>query len=210
MSSVHKFLFSCLLFFNICCQAQVGCANLSLTGVYPDSLQPNTYWASIQFNGSQNILINYPYVSTVFNCQGDTLATGNMFYFGQLGQTSQDYPMELTGALWCEPLTFEFIYGNELLVNDTCYFSYGTAEINRLSAQASFSIAPNPVHDFLSIEFQQTYFHLPYEIRSLEGKTVGHGTVNGKQLSLPLNFLPAGTYFFYVPSSYEQAPFIKL
>ncbi|MFM7724339.1 MAG: T9SS type A sorting domain-containing protein [Bacteroidota bacterium] len=210
MSTIHRFLFFYLLFFNICCQAQVSCANLSLIGIYPDSLQPNAYWVSIQFDGSQNTVINYPYVSTVLNCQGDTLATGSMFYFGQLGQTTQDYPTDLTGAAWCEPLTFEFIYGNEFLFNDTCYFNYGTAEINRLSAHASFSIAPNPAHDFLSIEFQRTYSHLPFEIRSLEGKTVVHGTVNGKQLSLPLNSLGAGTYFFYVPSSSEQAPFIKL
>jgi hypothetical protein len=191
-------------------RAQISCSNLSLAGGYQDSIQQNSYWFSVQYQADANNLINYPYISTVLNCEGDTLATGSMFYFGQLGQTTQDYPVSTNNALWCVPLSIEFIYGNELMVNDTCYFTFETANLNSLSSnKTSFVIVPNPVHNYLQILTNETYLNQPFEVYSIDGTLATRGSVESTFMNLSLASFKAGMYFFYFPWSSERKPFVK-
>jgi hypothetical protein len=146
----------------------------------------------------------------VLNCEGDTLATGSMFYFGQLGQTTQDYPVFTNNALWCEPLSIEFIYGNELMVNDTCYFTFETANLNSLSSnKTSFVIVPNPAHNYLQILTNETYLNQPFEVYSIDGTLATRGSVESTFMNLTLASFKAGMYFFYFPWSSERKPFVK-
>jgi hypothetical protein len=81
----------------------ISCSNFSITGIYPDTINPNDYQISLNFNANQSEFVAYPHFSAVLNCNGYTLATGDLFYFGQLGQTVQDYPVTITSNSWCEP-----------------------------------------------------------------------------------------------------------
>lgn len=190
-------------------RAQNSCFNLSLVGGYQDSIQQNSYWFSIQYQANTNNLINYPYISTVLNCEGDTLATGSMFYFGQLGQTTQDYPVSTNNALWCEPLSIEFIYGNELMVNDTCYFTFETANLNSFpSLKTPFVIFPNPLDNYLQILTNETYLNQPFEVLGFDGTLATRGTVESTVMNLSLASFKAGMYFFYFPWSSERKSFV--
>jgi len=98
----------CPLSFN---PAPVGaCDLLSIAGFNPDSLDPNTYQISVQFNGNAEDILAGPVVSSVLNCNGEIVATGNFFWFGHAGQTSQEYPVTVTGDLSCGPLSANFQY----------------------------------------------------------------------------------------------------
>ncbi len=80
----------------------------------------------IEFQANTTQMIGYPYISVMTDCMGDTIAKGQMFYFGQIGKTTQDFPVELIKANYCEPLNVTFIYLNENRT-DTCKFIFGNS-----------------------------------------------------------------------------------
>ena len=103
----------------------VNCSDFSVIGVNPDTLNPNGYIVSIQFNATSNVFINYHQVSAVLDCNGDTVATGGLSFFGQFGQTTNDYPVTVSGSLACEPLNVVFVYSEDNFNDDTCLLTFG-------------------------------------------------------------------------------------
>jgi hypothetical protein len=183
---------------------QTNCGNLSLTTIYPDSLTQGNYWIGIAFSGSANQFISYPHVSSVLNCQGDTLATGNLFYFAQMGQTSQDYPVGTGNAVWCEPLTIQFIYGDSLLVNDTCYFTYNSASALENTIAEVPSLYPNPTDGTLALKIPISYLGGSYVLLDALGKTVKQGQCTVLDLTLQLSGQSKGLYRLYFPEKAIQ------
>jgi hypothetical protein len=94
---------------------------LSVTANEFDS---TTTLINIQLEGSATDFMNYPIVTSVTDCNGNVIATGNLFYFGQFGQSVQGYPVSLINGPICYPITAEFIFGDMNLVNDTCQLIY--------------------------------------------------------------------------------------
>jgi hypothetical protein len=101
----------------------ISCSDFSLLGIGHDSFNSGNSVVHIKFMGDPQDFINYPFVSCVTDCNGDTIATGNMNFFGQMGQSVQSYPVtgDITNA--CLPITIEFIFGNTNFEIDTCTFS---------------------------------------------------------------------------------------
>ena len=101
----------------------INCSDFSILGFGPDQFNSGNSVVHIHFGGDTIDFIDYPFISVVTDCNGDTIATGNMNFFGQTGQTVQSYPVtgNITNA--CLPITVEFIYGNINLQIDTCTFS---------------------------------------------------------------------------------------
>ena len=101
----------------------INCSDFSILGFGPDQFNSGNSVVHIHFGGDTIDFIDYPFISVVTDCNGDTIATGNMNFFGQTGQTVQSYPVtgNITNA--CLPITVEFIYGNTNLQIDTCTFS---------------------------------------------------------------------------------------
>ena len=202
-----RIVFLCLLCISIIPQRTIGqmdCGDFSLTTLYPDSLNQGNYWIGIYFSGSANQLVSYPHVSSILNCQGDTLATGNLFYFAQLGQTSQDYPVNLTNALWCEPLTIQFIYGDSLLVNDTCYFTYNSASAFENTIAEVPTLYPNPTEGTLALKIPMSYLGGTYVLMDALGKTVNQGQLTVLDLTLQLSGQSKGLYRLYFPEKEIQ------
>ncbi|MFM7684024.1 MAG: hypothetical protein ACKO7P_14975, partial [Bacteroidota bacterium] len=52
----------------------IPCSNFTITGSYPDTINSNDYQISINFNAGPNDIVNYPHVSAVLDCNGDTVA----------------------------------------------------------------------------------------------------------------------------------------
>ncbi|MFM7566242.1 MAG: hypothetical protein ACKO4K_05810 [Flavobacteriales bacterium] len=183
---------------------QTNCGNLSITTIYPDSLTQGNYWIGIAFSGSANQFISYPHVSSVLNCQGDTLATGNLFYFAQMGQTSQDYPVGTTNAVWCEPLTIQFIYGDSLLVNDTCYFTYGLAKTFTTHDDHLPLLFPNPIEEAFQVIVPSDYIGESYILVDAFGTILEHQVVIEKAFTMERMKHPGGVYYLCFPEKAKR------
>jgi hypothetical protein len=133
---------SILLGSSIAHSQTINCSDFTLLGYGPDPFNPGNSIVHIQFAADSMDFINYPYVSFVKDCNGDTIATGNMNFFGQMGQSVQSYPVigDITNA--CLPITVEFIYGNNNFEIDTCAFT-----LNSLASALT-------CNDFIPIDIQ--------------------------------------------------------
>ena len=137
---------------NILGAQPITCSNFSINSIYQDTLNPALNQVNITFNGGPNQLANYPHVSLLLDCNGDTIANGGLFWFGQLGQTAQDYPVNLTGSLACAPITAIFVFGDSLGNTLTCPLIFNTASTFESEKNNSKIICiPNPAHDQIQI-----------------------------------------------------------
>jgi hypothetical protein len=94
---------------------EITCNSFCLTDVRMDTSSPNLMYVSLFFTGGNNDFINYPWIAEVINDQGDTVGVGTWNFFGQFGNTSNDYPVMVE---------FDTIPGN---FNSTMVFHYDTS-----------------------------------------------------------------------------------
>ncbi len=97
---------------------QIDCSLFCATDV---ALNPSLTAASISisFTGGPNDFINYPYAAFVTNLAGDTIATGNMNLFGQIGGTVATYDVNvLPNEQWApsQEVFIHFVFNNQLCV----------------------------------------------------------------------------------------------
>ena len=153
----------------------------------------------LHFLGSSTDLINYPYFPFIFNQFGDTIAKGEMEFFGQLGGTKQDYLYitllnELPSVMYLR-LRYD---------SDSCNFPYFLANSNLPEAAAKPGIFPNPVDEkvFLKNEGEK---EIRFSITDQFGRMVKTGKASDE---IPVNGLPAGMYFLQLDQSLRRA-FLK-
>jgi hypothetical protein len=182
-----------------------ACELLSISGFNPDSLNPNIYQMSVQYDGEAEDIIAGPVITSVLNCNGEIVATGNYFWFGQAGQTIQEYPVTLTGAINCWPLTAYFQYldstGNELIC--PLILNEITAGTSKISADRIMSVFPNPANDFVTIKADASLMGAPYHILDLSGKMVQIGIINGTNTEIKITEFPQGLYFLKLTNRSE-------
>lgn len=173
-----------------------SCDDFSIVSFQPDSINPNDYQLAIHFNETINDFVGYPYVSSILDCNGDTVATGYMFYFAQLGETTQAYPVTTNNTSpWCDPLTAMFVFGNGPLNEaDTCYFSFETAGLYSQTEKLQFSVFPNPTSDKITINNLLTD-KLLFKVLNSYGAMIDKGVVTPEQNEISLGNLTNGIYF---------------
>jgi hypothetical protein len=71
----------------------IDCASFCAAEILPGPDSATAMLVNLFFNGVNTDFINYPYVTAITSITGDTLATGSMNYFGQIGGTQQLYPV---------------------------------------------------------------------------------------------------------------------
>lgn len=190
----------------------IPCSNFAITGSYPDSLNPNDYQITINFNAGQNDFVDYPHVSAVLDCNGDTVATGGLFYFGQFGQTTQDYPVTILDTTnWCQPLTAVFIYGQGFLGEiDTCLLSFQLASITDLLEVQNTLIYPNPTAERISVTVSNELLGSIFQIVNHVGQVMIEGKVNSNNVKIDLNSISSGFYSIRILGNMPQSvAFIK-
>jgi hypothetical protein len=202
------FLSSILLAFSNSANAQsFSCADFSIVGMVSDSLDSTVYNLSIEFSAPANTFVNYPYVSAVLDCNGDTVATGGMFFFGQFGQTTSDYPVTVSGSLSCEPFTAVFVYLNDAFVNDTCSLSFGAnAGVNHVEDYNSiFTIFPNPSSNQVNIACDLSQVGSKYSLHDASGKQLSEGKLTATSTLVDIRNFPEGVYFFRVGDQFVNS-----
>ena len=174
------------------------CPDFSITGVYQDTIDPSTYQVSVEFSAPDSIFVGYTLISSVLDCNGDTIATGNLFWFGQIGQTTQDYPITLIGQPNCAPYTAVFTYMDELGDIDTCMLLYSVADLEEMIvSNKSIMVYPNPTNGLLTIRLEKAYTEQIYHIFDQQGRMVKSDVLNGKQTVIELN-LNNGMYYLMI------------
>lgn len=189
-----NFLTFCLIIGKVGAQP-ISCADFTITGFSPNPLDTSEYLITVQFSGAENQIINYPHFSLVFDGDGDTAAFGNIFFFGQLGGTSQDYPVTPIGGDIQPPFTALFIFGTDN-GEDSCYLSFPPfAGMAEEEPGGSFSLFPNPASDLVFIRTEHDLAGTPFFLYDVAGVQLMQGTLLPGQTPLEISRWPAGVYF---------------
>jgi hypothetical protein len=196
-----QLLLSAIIIFitNITAKSQeLSCPDFTIIAAYPDSINPNTYQFSIQSAGAAFDQTNYPQVSAVLDCNGDTVASsGGLSWFGQLGQTTQDYPATLSGngSINCYPLNVFFVINSNQGISDTCQLIYSaTSIVNSSINTEELSVFPNPASEEIHLSVDEKFIGSAYSIFDYLGRIVQTGTIHSKNNPIDLKNLSAGAY----------------
>ncbi len=201
-------LYFTILNFSELVQAQTQiCTEFTISSVMPDSNDPNSFQISIQNNRNASEMVNYPHVAFVMDCNGDTLAYGTLFWFGQFGQTTQDYPVTLTGngSINCLPLSAFFVISDNSGNADTCQLVYSTTNISYTSDPENITIYPNPASNEIFINLDQRYSGRSYSVYNYIGEKVLSGYLNSFNSPLDISKLHSGTYFLEIDNKRSKA-----
>lgn len=186
-------LFVCALMFGNIYAQSISCNNFTVKRFSPDTVNAGAMQLGIEFQANVNQMVGYPHVSLITDCNGDSVAVGQMFYFGQLGGTSQDYPVTLLKSDYCEPLKATFIYLNESKT-DTCYFFFGKSANKKEFSQNLFEVFPNPSTGKLTVKFKIHASNHELEIFDFLGRRIHSSNVSDETVILELTTLTPGQY----------------
>jgi hypothetical protein len=153
---------------------------------------------TIFFEGEHDDFINYPYVSAVVDANGDTVATGIVDFFGQIGNTSQDYNINTT--LGSIPDTFtasvHFYYDTSYCILPYPCTSTG---IDEDFGEAIHAIYPNPASSVVTLNFKEDFTGLKIDLFMSTGECISQfKNVNGRQFRLETEGLQAGLYILSI------------
>jgi hypothetical protein len=183
--------------------SQSVCEKFNVVNVSPDTSQSGGYVVSIFYNSTSKDFIGYPRVTAVKDCNGDTVGTGDMFYFGQIGATTQAYPIKLRskGSITCYPLTLTFVSTNTMGGSDTCTLVFGTTGVEdeasgeeKSDEISPFTLHPNPATDALLIETQDYSTAQQFRIVDACGRKFFEGTITSAHTRIDTRFLAPGVY----------------
>ena len=175
-------------------QDSIPCNRFQIDSVWLVQAGINRLMIRLHFSGNQTDFINYPYFKLVLNQFGDTIANGELFYFGQLGNSSQEYStMTMLNEL--PPVMYlRFRYND-----DSCNFVYVTARLPDLNSGMP-EIFPNPVRDKIFVRNNSgfaSYAILDYLGRKVKtGRTEPSGGIAATGLSPGFYFLKTGNFSF--------------
>jgi hypothetical protein len=173
----------------------ITCELFTITSLEPDTFDTENTLINIEMSGDFGAFANYPYIASVVDCVGDTIATGDMWFFGQIGGTTQGYPVTAIPDDVCLPITIEFVFGNDLFETDTCLLSYGVSGLNPYKKPDSgVQLFPNPANDIIQVAAQTDLTGKNYFIQNTTGKLVRAGRITTSNASLDVSQLPSGFY----------------
>lgn len=181
----------------------INCSSFCATSIFNDSTTSGLVWISIAFQDSG--FINYPYVAQVLDASNNVVATGSMTFFGQIGNTTQDYPVSSNNTNWNNFIgTIVFVYDN-----DTCYLPYPCTlmSIHENDRLPSLQIAPNPATDFISVQSPVTMQSATVEIYTTDGKHVlSQSNLQGNNWQISTTNLEPGCYFLLTTDEGKTYP----
>jgi hypothetical protein len=159
---INKIILSIIIFLAAATSRaqEIDCSYFQVTGIQMDTLQANTMNVTILMGGSNSDFVNYPFISVIIDSTGDTIATGSMNFFGQIGNTSQEYAM--TTSLDSIPADFNcLVYFNYDTNFCVLSFPYSSSAISINKSVGHINIYPNPSSGIITIA-DGGQFNKPY------------------------------------------------
>ena len=206
---LHSFILSLTIALSSHSTAQnITCGLFTITSLEPDTFDTENTLINIEMSGDFEAFANYPYISAVVDCIGDTVASGNMWFFGQIGGTTQGYPVTSIPDNVCLPITIEFIFGNDLFETDTCLISYGISGMSASTNPESVIQAfPNPANNVIQLTSKTDLIGKDYLIVNSTGELVETGRITTSYASVDVSQLPTGCYVLKIEGALSR--FIK-
>jgi len=197
MKTLHITLAACAILscvFTATAQT-INCDSFTVVGLEPDTFDIDNTLIQIEMSGDGADFANYPYIPSVTDCNGDTVATGDMYFFGQIGGTVMGYPVSALSADVCLPLTIEFIYVNDLFETDTCLLMFGSTGLSIQHEKFNaMTVYPNPTQGDVRIESSQALSNVPIIVSNQIGKIVLQGMLNSASTRIDMRGLSSGIY----------------
>lgn len=175
------------------------CSRFSVTGFSQDTINPNQYLIHILFTDSPDSIVYYPNILWVLNQTGDTIADGSLFFFGQLGQTEQGYPVTPRTSFDNGNLSALFVYGTDGGISDTCLllFALPTYSPDISAASPALVLSPNPASSAMHIHPSRLTENIPFIVTNTLGEMLHKGVITHASQTLDLTHYPAGIYFLH-------------
>jgi hypothetical protein len=180
----------------------INCDLFTITSIEPDSINANNTIINIQMAGNSNDFINYPVIPTVWDCDDNVVSSGTLFFFGQFGQTTQGYPVNTLNDNICFPITVQFVYGDEQLVNDTCLLTFiPLPQSVQNIIEDDFTVFPNPTTGEVQLNIPDQLIGNKYTLLDATGRVVLTDKIRSASTTLSLESLPAGVYMLHAGES---------
>ncbi|MFM7902834.1 MAG: T9SS type A sorting domain-containing protein, partial [Bacteroidota bacterium] len=129
------------------------------------------------------------------NSFGDTIASGNLYWFGQIGGTTIDYPVTLLPTAICTP---NFLGYSAVFVfdDDTCTLTFPcTTSITEESENNSnITLFPNPASDNITIQSPTDFTETPAIITLYDQKGRVVKSLETTSNTINISDLPNGFY----------------
>jgi len=180
---------------------QIPCSSFCVDSIGLDTTGQNKLLISLQFQGSPNSFINYPWFPAVMNEQGDTIARGQMEFFGQFGNSKQVYSAATNLQVLPDNPVISLLFKYDTL---QCLLSYPCTQVSVEPIEITLFpvVYPNPFQDVIQYE------NLPpgtsYRIFNSGGRMISEGRINEKTGQLNLYDLLPGLYWINVGDSFRK------
>lgn len=180
-------------------KSQITCNSFCITDIQMDTFTPNVMNITIFFEGDENDFINYPYVSAFVDPMWDTIGTGTVNFFGQIGNTNQTYSINTT--LDELPSNFRgYAYFNFDTTQCLLYYSEGVPctilSIEDNQSKAEIKVYPNPFNTVTFIQADQTFKDLKLLMYNSQGQLVRElFNISGEKIMLDRDGLTEGMYY---------------
>jgi hypothetical protein len=197
MKTIHFTLLACgILSCAFTATAQtINCDSFTVIGIEPDTFDVNNTLIQIEMGGGDTDFANYPYIPSITDCNGDTVATGGMFFFGQIGGTVSGYPVSAISDDVCLPLTIQFVYSDNFFVADTCLLTFGSTNLSStFDTFNQLHVYPNPTQGDVQIESSQALSYAPFIVSNQMGTIVLRGMLNSANTRIDMRGLGSGVY----------------
>ena len=173
---------------------EIKCSAFCVTEIQLDSVDEDLMNVTIFFTGEDTDFINYPYVSSVIDQDGDTIGTGTLNFFGQIGNSSQTYPVTALVDQIPDNLV-AIVNFNYDTISCTLNFPCLTNAILDVEKYNELVIYPNPFAIEATISSELAFSDLTINIFNSIGNQVRQlHHLNGQRIYLERNELPKGTY----------------
>ncbi|MEP6793541.1 MAG: T9SS type A sorting domain-containing protein [Saprospiraceae bacterium] len=202
-------IFSYLIGFDTKAQ-EITCDAFCVTAVRMDSTTPNLMYATLFFTGDNNDFINYPWISEVINEQGDTVGHGTWNFFGQFGNTSNEYPVTVDFDTIPENFNATMVFHYDTSV---CLLSFPCTMtgIEDPIKEQQISVYPNPFSSESKIYSEKFLHDLTINIFNLRGQLIKQiENQSGHEISLLQDDLIEGIYFIQLVEGVKVIGMIRV
>lgn len=182
----------------------IPCDLFCATSIQPDTFNTGYINVTIHFNGDSSSFINYPHIRLITDLDGDTLATGTLNFFGQIGGTSLDYPVETMLDSIPEDLQaiIHFYFDQ-----DSCILTYPctTNAILHIDELKNLTMYPNPFTKEITIGVEEELHNGSLEVYNSLGILIDRvSNLSGISFVYRNDELPAGLYYFILRNDYKR------
>ena len=200
----HTFTLLTLLHLAFTGMAQtLTCSDFSVIGVKFTGTDPVV---SIKLNAPASAFANYPHVLAVLDCNGNTVATGAPFFFGQLGQSTTDYPVTVSNSAPCEPLRIVFVYISNTFVSDTCRMVYNKTGLASTSKNVTaFEVLTNSATDHITIKNLFHQANNAFQVYDASGRLVLNSVLQSDTTAVDLSPFAAGLYVIRLEGAFPAS-----